>query len=57
MFHVKQMTRKAFDFQTIKFGYIKCFTVKVKLQHFVKQKQIKPQETENIYVNTEQKSR
>lgn len=41
MFHVKQAINKTFDAQPIKEGCIKCFAVKVKLQQFVKQKQIK----------------
>ena len=41
MFHVKQTTNKTFDAQPFKKGCIKCFTVKVKLQQFVKQKRIK----------------
>lgn len=41
MFHVKQVVNKTFDAQPLKEGCIKCFTVKVKLQQFVKQKRIK----------------
>lgn len=41
MFHVKQVINKTFDAQPLKKGCIKCFTVKVKLQRFVKQKRIK----------------
>lgn len=41
MFHVKQVINKTFDAQPLKKGCIKCFTVKVKLQQFVKQKRIK----------------
>ncbi len=41
MFHVKQTINKTFDAQPLKEGCIKCFAVKVKLQQFVKQKQIK----------------
>lgn len=41
MFHVKQVVDKTFDAQPLKEGCIKCFTVKVKLQQFVKQKRIK----------------
>lgn len=41
MFHVKQTVNKTFDAQPFKKGCIKCFTVKVKLQQFVKQKLIK----------------
>lgn len=41
MFHVKQAVNKIFDAQPLKKGCIKCFSVKVKLQQFVKQKRIK----------------
>lgn len=46
MFHVKQTINKTFDAQPIKEGCIKCFAVKVKLQQFVKQKQIKSSKTQ-----------
>ena len=46
MFHVKQTTNKTFDAQPLKEGCIKCFAVKVKLQQFVKQKQIKSSKTQ-----------
>lgn len=46
MFHVKQIISKTFDAQPIKEGCIKCFAVKVKLQQFVKQKQIKSSKTQ-----------
>lgn len=46
MFHVKQIIGKTFDAQPIKEGCIKCFAVKVKLQQFVKQKQIKSSKTQ-----------
>lgn len=46
MFHVKQTIGKTFDAQPIKEGCIKCFAVKVKLQQFVKQKQIKSSKTQ-----------
>lgn len=46
MFHVKQVISKTFDAQPIKTGCIKCFAVKVKLQQFVKQKQINSSKTE-----------
>lgn len=46
MFHVKQAINKTFDAQPIKEGCIKCFAVKVKLQQFVKQKQIKSSKTQ-----------
>lgn len=41
MFHVKQAVNKIFDAQPLKKGCIKCFSVKVKLQQFVKQKRVK----------------
>ena len=46
MFHVKQTINKTFDAQPLKEGCIKCFAVKVKLQQFVKQKQIKSSKTQ-----------
>ncbi len=46
MFHVKQTINKTFDAQPFKKGCIKCFAVKVKLQQFVKQKQIKSSKTQ-----------
>ena len=46
MFHVKQTINKTFDSQPLKEGCIKCFAVKVKLQQFVKQKQIKSSKTQ-----------
>lgn len=46
MFHVKQAINKTFDAQPLKEGCIKCFVVKVKLQQFVKQKQIKSSKTQ-----------
>jgi len=46
MFHVKQVANKTFDAQPFKKGCIKCFTVKVKLQQFVKQKLIKSSKTQ-----------
>ena len=47
MFHVKQTISKTFDAQPLKEGCIKCFTVKVKLQQFVKQKLIKSSKNKN----------
>ena len=46
MFHVKQTINKTFDAQPLKEGCIKCFAIKVKLQQFVKQKQIKSSKTQ-----------
>ena len=46
MFHVNQAINKTFDAQPLKEGCIKCFAVKVKLQQFVKQKQIKSSKTQ-----------
>ena len=46
MFHVKRVVGKIFDAQPLKEGCIKCFTVKVKLQQFVKQKRIKSSKTQ-----------
>ena len=46
MFHVKQTINKTFDAQPLKEGCIKYFAVKVKLQQFVKQKQIKSSKTQ-----------
>lgn len=46
MFHVKQVVNKTFDAQPLKEGCIKCFTVKVKLQQFVKQKRINSGKTQ-----------
>lgn len=46
MFHVKQTISKTFDAQPLKEGCIKCFTVKVKLQQFVKQKWINSGKTQ-----------
>lgn len=46
MFHVKQIANKTFDAQPLKEGCIKCFAIKVKLQQFVKQKQIKSSKTQ-----------